>query len=168
MTETTRGNGRTPAAALAAFVLVQGIAAAFFISDAAHDLSHGFGNMESLSELFISLVLVAGIFLASWQLRRMISEIKDKDRALAVARGNFARVIATQFTDWGLTPAERDVGLFALKGLDVAEIAALRGAATGTVRAQLARIYAKAGVSNRAQFAAFFVEELLADGAPDT
>ena len=36
------------------------------------------------------------------------------------------------------------------------------GAAQGTVRAQLTRIYAKAGVSGRAQFAAFFVEDLLA------
>jgi len=30
-----------------------------------------------------------------------------------------------------LTPAERDVGFLALKGLDVAEIAELRGAASG-------------------------------------
>jgi DNA-binding CsgD family transcriptional regulator len=52
----------------------------------------------------------------------------------------------------------------ALKGLDVAEIAEMRGAAAGTVRAQLTRIYAKAGVSGRAQFAAWFVEDLLGEG----
>ena len=72
-----------------------------------------------------------------------------------------AEVIGKQFTAWGLTPAERDVALFALKGLDIADIAELRGAAQGTVRAQLTRIYAKAGVSGRAQFAAWFVEDLL-------
>jgi DNA-binding CsgD family transcriptional regulator len=75
-----------------------------------------------------------------------------------------ADVIAAQFTDWGLTPAERDVGFLALKGLDVAEIAELRGRAAGTVRAQLTRIYSKAGVSGRAQFAAYFVEDLLGEG----
>jgi hypothetical protein len=48
----------------------------------------------------------------------------------------------------------------------VAEIAELRGAAQGTVRAQLTRIYAKAGVSGRAQFAAFFVEDLLGESLP--
>ncbi|MFN3642142.1 MAG: helix-turn-helix transcriptional regulator [Gemmobacter sp.] len=69
---------------------------------------------------------------------------------------------AAQFRAWGLTPAERDVAWLALEGLDTAEIAGRRGAAAGTVRAQLARVYAKAGVSGRAQFAALFVEDLLA------
>lgn len=44
---------------------------------------------------------------------------------------------------------------------DVTEIARLRDVADGTVRAQLTCIYAKAGVSGRAQFAACFVEDLL-------
>ena len=64
----------------------------------------------------------------------------------------------------GLTMAEREVGMLALKGIDLAEIARLRGSAQGTVRAQMTRIYAKAGVSGRAQFAAWFVEELLGEG----
>jgi DNA-binding CsgD family transcriptional regulator len=75
-------------------------------------------------------------------------------------------VIDRQFTAWALTPAERDVAFLALKGLDVAEIAGLRGAAQGTVRAQLTKIYAKAGVSGRAQFAAYFVEDLLGESLP--
>lgn len=32
-----------------------------------------------------------------------------------------------RFAQWGLTPAEADVALFAIKGLSTAEIAALRG-----------------------------------------
>lgn len=40
----------------------------------------------------------------------------------------------------------------------------MRDAAPGTVRAQMARIYAKSGVSGRAQFAAWFVEDLLSAG----
>jgi hypothetical protein len=42
----------------------------------------------------------------------------------------------------------------------------MRGAAQGTVRAQLTKIYAKAGVSGRAQFAAYFVEDLLGASLP--
>ena len=39
-----------------------------------------------------------------------------------------------------LSPAERDVALFQIKGLSVAEIAALRGTSEGTVKAQAAAI----------------------------
>jgi len=48
-----------------------------------------------------------------------------------------------------------------LKGFDVAEIAKIRGAAAGTVRAQLTRVYAKASVSSRPQFISLFIEDLL-------
>ncbi|WP_210766507.1 LuxR C-terminal-related transcriptional regulator [Caenibius tardaugens] len=70
-------------------------------------------------------------------------------------------MVQIRFVQWQLTPAEADVALFALKGCDVAEIAALRATAAGTVRAQLARIYAKAGVTSHTALLALFVEELI-------
>lgn len=57
---------------------------------------------------------------------------------LAPARGALGEHIATRLGEWGLTPGESDVALFALKGCDIAETARLCGAATGTLRAQLA------------------------------
>lgn len=60
-----------------------------------------------------------------------------------------------------LTAAECDVALFALKGCDAAEIARLRGAAQGTVRAQLSQVYAKAGVTSQAGLVSLFLEDLL-------
>ena len=110
------------------------------------------------------LALALGMAFGVMVLRQTLEEMRAQDVALATARGALADVIAAQFTAWGLTPAERDVGFLALKGLDVAEIAELRGRAAGTVRAQLTRIYSKAGVSGRAQFAAYFVEDLLGEG----
>jgi len=80
---------------------------------------------------------------------------------LSAASGAFTEAMMAEFERWGLTPAERDVALLSLKGCEVAEIAQLRGSAAGTVRAQLARVYAKAGVSGRAQLASLFIEELL-------
>jgi DNA-binding NarL/FixJ family response regulator len=74
-------------------------------------------------------------------------------------------VVAQRFAQWGLTPAEADVALFALKGFDIAGIADLRGAAQGTVRAQLTQVYSKAGVSSRAGLVALFFDDLL-DGLP--
>lgn len=158
-----RTAGRRKSAAMAAFLLLQAIAAVFFVADAGTDLLAAPREWHSLFEALVALVLVLGIGIGSWQLRQMLERMSEQERALDTARGDLARVIETQFDDWGLTPAERDVGMLALKGLDVAEIAGLRNAAQGTVRAQLTRIYAKAGVSGRAQFASWFVEDLLQD-----
>ena len=66
------------------------------------------------------------------------------------------------FGRWGLTRSERDVALLTVKGLSVAEIAALRETREGTVRAQCAAIYRKAGVESRAQLLSLFVEDLMA------
>lgn len=159
----TRGkiSGRRGPLALAAFLLVQSTAAVFFVGDALSDLLIDPTAPHTVFEALVALALLLGVGFGAWALRQMLDRMRSDARALAVARGQLAAAIETQFTAWGLTPAERDVALFALKGMDVAEIAQLRGAATGTVRVQLTHVYAKAGVTGRAQFAAWFVEDLL-------
>jgi DNA-binding CsgD family transcriptional regulator len=156
--------GRRRSIALALFLLVQTLAAVFFVGDAIADIVEGNVGAHIYFELLVAIALALGVGLGALALRQTLEELKAQDVALASARGALGDVIAAQFTDWGLTPAERDVAFLALKGLDVAEIAELRGRAAGTVRAQLTRIYAKAGVSGRAQFAAWFVEDLLGEG----
>lgn len=153
--------GRLQPAALAAILAVQGVAAVFFVGDALTDLQ---ADLMAPHSVFEALVL--GMGAGAWRLRVALDRLREQERALAAARGTLAQVIESQFTRWGLTPAKRDVGFLALKGLDVSEIAGLRGVADGTVRAQLTRIYAKGGVSGRAQFAAWFVEDLLDEGLP--
>ncbi|MEI4487941.1 LuxR C-terminal-related transcriptional regulator [Frigidibacter sp. MR17.14] len=162
-TSDSRPDRREPLA-LASLLLVQAVAAVFFVGDALADLLVDPLAPESLFEGLVAVALILGVVFSGWQLRRTLEHMQAQARALDTARGALAEVVGRQFTAWGLTPAERDVGLLALKGLDVAEIAAIRGAAAGTVRAQLTRIYAKAGVSGRAQFAAWFVEDLLDQG----
>lgn len=163
------GRGKDPANArrsllLALFLLVQAMASVFFLGDAIADvLSDGLGP-HVMFEGLVALALLMGVIFGVIALRHTLDRMTAQEAALSAAKGALADVILAQFTAWGLTPAERDVGFLALKGLDVAEIASLRGAASGTVRAQLTRIYSKAGVSGRAQFAAFFVEDLLAEG----
>ena len=153
-------------AALAVFLLIQSVAAVFFVGDAISDLLADAPGRHSVFESLVALALMLGVVFGAFALRQTLLRMRVQDTALAAASGALADVIAAQFTAWRLTPAERDVGLFALKGLDVAEIADLRGAAQGTVRAQLARIYAKADVTGRAQFAAVFVEDLLGGVTP--
>jgi DNA-binding CsgD family transcriptional regulator len=67
-----------------------------------------------------------------------------------------------QFQDWGMTAAEREVGLLILKGLSHKEIAALRATTAATVRQQAQAIYRKAGLPGKTAFSAFFLEDLLA------
>lgn len=149
---------------LALFLLVQMLAAVFFVGDAVADILEDDVGPHLYFELLVALALALGVALGAIVLRLTLDQLRTQDVALASARGALGDVIAAQFTAWGLTPAERDVAFLALKGLDVAEIAELRGRAAGTVRAQLTRIYSKAGVSGRAQFAAYFVEDLLGEG----
>lgn len=158
-----RSEGGRPAV-LALVLLIQTSAAVFFMADTVDEwIENGIAAHQWVEGL-VTLALVVGVVLGTGELRRAISHQQVQDTALAKASGEMNRVIQRQFDLWRLTKAERDVAYLALKGLGVAEIAALRKAAAGTVRAQLSGIYAKAGISGRAQFAAFFVEDLLSDG----
>ena len=76
------------------------------------------------------------------------------------------QVIEERFQNWALTPAERDVALFSIKGLSTAEIADLRNTSEGTVKAQTNAIYRKAGVSGRSQLLSLFIDELMEDTLP--
>ena len=69
--------------------------------------------------------------------------------------------IDTQFERWGLTAAEREIGLLMLKGLSHKEVAELRGTSEQTVRQQALVVYRKAGLRNRSDLSAFFLEDLL-------
>lgn len=147
---------------LALVVALQALCVVFFVGDVAGDLAAGL-TWHSGFEAVVACALLIGTILGAIQMRRALGQMERAARAQAAASAAFRDLIETRFEDWGLTPAEADVALFTLKGLDTAEIAALRGAAEGTVRAQLTRIYAKAGVAGRGQFVALFIEDLLAE-----
>lgn len=68
--------------------------------------------------------------------------------------------IDAQFGRWQLTPAEREVALFLLKGFSYNEIAELRKTSERTVREQSSTVYQKSNLEGRAQLAAFFLEDL--------
>lgn len=143
---------------------LQAIAALYFAIDSVIDYlsstSPGF-DTELAMEGFAAFALLAGVALGVHHLARITRELQLHTRALASARGALADHIASQFSEWRLTPGEGEVALFALKGCDIAEIARLRKAAAGTVRAQLSQVYAKAGVSSQAMLVSLFIEHLL-------
>jgi DNA-binding CsgD family transcriptional regulator len=94
-------------------------------------------------------------------LRASLRRTREAEKALRAASGAFMELVDEHFETWGLTAAERDVALFALKGMSIAEIASLRQTSQGTVKAQTNAIYRKAGVSGRPQLLSLFVDELL-------
>lgn len=147
-----------------AILIVQIVAATYFVVDGIEDMIAEARRGISLGvfmECLIALALLGGIVMAARYIRRLRFDIRRNAIALASARGALAEHIASRFAEWRLTPGESDVAMFALKGCDVAEIARLRGAATGTVRAQLSQVYAKAGVTSQSMLLSLFIEDLL-------
>jgi DNA-binding CsgD family transcriptional regulator len=71
-----------------------------------------------------------------------------------------------QFESWGMTAAEREVGLLILKGLSHKEIATLRTTSDATVRQQAQAIYRKAGLPGKTAFTAYFLEDLFVPPMP--
>jgi len=117
--------------------------------------------VHELTEIGAALGLILGTVLGGIALRRSVRRMQEAEAKLRAASGAFMDLLEERFASWGLTPAERDVALFAIKGLSTAEIARLRETSEGTVKAQTAAIYRKAGVNGRPQLLSLFIEDLL-------
>lgn len=154
---------RSRLVALGLGVLLQALAATYFITDAVRDeYEPGGGTPEALLELVVAIALVSGVVLGTLAIAALVREMRRRAAVVAMARGAMAEILSARFADWRLSPAEADVALFALKGCTTAEIAALRGAAPATVRVQLSQVYAKAGVSSQPMLMSLFLDELMA------
>nr|WP_207187015.1 helix-turn-helix transcriptional regulator [Rhodovulum imhoffii] len=149
-------------------MLVQALCAVFFVSDIlltvlnARSVPISWQTRELL-EIGAAVGLILGLLLgavALWESLRQGARAREK---LRLASGAFHEVMEEKFSEWGLTPAERDVALFCIKGLSTQDIAMLRKTSEGTVKAQTNAIYRKAGVSGRPQLLSLFIEDLMVD-----
>lgn len=145
-------------------LVVQALCAVFFLYNIAVAL---FGltplpwtAYEAL-ELGAAVGLLAGSILGAFALRRSFARTALVEAQLRAASGAFMELLEERFVEWGLTPAEADVALFAIKGMSLSDIAALRNTSEGTVKAQTNAIYRKAGVSGRPQLLSLFIDELM-------
>lgn len=118
---------------------------------------------RELMEIGAAIGLILGIAVASLMLRTSLRRTRAAEQALRAASGAFMELVDERFEEWALTPAERDVALFALKGMSISEIATLRQTSEGTVKAQTNAIYRKAGVTGRPQLLSVFVEDLMGE-----
>jgi len=145
---------------------VQIFCAFFFVSDivlSALGLPPIGWTFHELIEIAASVGLIMGIVLGVLMVRTSQRRTAEVEGQLRAASGAFMEMLEERFSDWGLTRAERDVALFAIKGLSTQDIAALRATSEGTVKAQTNAIYRKAGVSGRPQLLSLFIEDLMRD-----
>ena len=157
--------------------------------DVAGDARSGSSGWHLALEVGIMAVALAGavalwgqLLLARRRARALQSDLVRAEADLVRFRAEAQEALAglgeaidRQFERWGLSAAEREVALLLLKGLSHKEVAEARATSERTVRQQALAVYRKAGLSGRAELAAFFLEDLLlpapaaaarADGRP--
>lgn len=158
------------------------VAAALFVAialmigaDIAADYAVGSESEHILIETVVMALAAAGAVMLWKQTRAARHDAARLTRDLEAARQQAERfheeakealrglgdAIDRQFARWTLTPAEREIALLMLKGLTHKEVAAVRATSETTIRQQALAIYRKAGLRNRAELSAFFLEDLL-------
>lgn len=155
----------TKPVSLLVLIVAQSLCAAFFLWDVVVDgFDMGipaFVSSHFVIEFLAVLALIAGVIFETRYLFALLRRKAHLEEQLGLAAGAFHDIVEARFDTWSLTPSERDVALFALKGFGIAEIAELRGSAEGTVKAHLNGIYRKAGVTGRGAFVGLFIEDLM-------
>ena len=155
--------------------------ATLIAADIAADYRVGTETGHLLTEGAVMLIALAGVAILWHQFRAASRQAQQLSVDLEAARGEAQRyrqeaqealrglgiAIDQQFDRWGLTPAEREVGLLLLKGLSHREAAEARQTSETTIRQQALAVYRKAGLRNRAELSAFFLEDLLLPQGPD-
>lgn len=118
--------------------------------------------------LLLATTLWVGWFRAersAVELRRSLDarqEERDAWRTSArLALKGLGEAVDRQFAAWGLTPSEREVALLLLKGYSHKQVAQASGRNERTARQHASAVYQKAGLSGRAELAAFFLDDLM-------
>ena len=157
---------------LVGILLIIGIAT---IVDIIADLSEGSGLGHVSTEAVVAVISLFGVFYllsGTFSLKRDLAEERQESSRLkddlATWKENsrkhvegLSKSIEEQLDKWSLTPSEKEIAFLILKGLSLKEISEIRSTSEKTVRSQSASIYTKAGLANRSQLSAFFLEDLL-------
>lgn len=117
-------------------------------------------QFREMVQLVTIIGLLLGAFLGITVLKTIGKNMREVDNCILAASGQFHELMQSRFAEWGLTPSEKDVAMFTIKGLSNAEIAAARGKSVGTIKAQCNAIYQKANVNGRTQLITHFIEDL--------
>jgi DNA-binding CsgD family transcriptional regulator len=160
---------------LVSFGLLFLVLALFVAADIWADVEEGIGGLHIWMEGFSLGLAVLGFVGAAWKLRCAVVRTETLKGDLRRTRADLEHwrteaetllrqlgtALDNQFQRWGLTAAEREIALLVLRGLSYKDVANARGTTERTVRHQALAIYRKAGLTGRAEMAAFFLQALL-------
>ncbi|SDK94954.1 helix-turn-helix transcriptional regulator [Aliiruegeria lutimaris] len=118
-------------------------------------------QLHELIEICAAAGLIVGSVFGFVVLRRSDARRQAAEEKLSALSVAFCDMLETRFGDWQLTPAEHDVAFLVIKGFSTQEIAGFRQTSPGTVKAQTAAIYRKAGVGGRAQLVSLLIDDLM-------
>ncbi|MCF8474094.1 MAG: LuxR C-terminal-related transcriptional regulator [Emcibacter sp.] len=139
----------------------------FFALDVFGDVffGHDFPNEKAhlIIESFVVVLSLGAFIFHIRELNIFFKRHHKMNDQMRVASGQFALVIETLFDEWTLTPAERDVAIYLIKGMSFSEIADIRQSKEGTIKAQTNAIYRKANVGSCHELLSLFLDELLTD-----
>ena len=111
--------------------------------------------------------LARGWYSATRSVRELRNSLARREEEWDAWRARAGTLIAglsdavnLQFTDWHLSPAERETALLLLKGFSTKRIAKTTDRSDRTVRQHAVAVYKKSGLAGRAELAAFFLGDL--------
>lgn len=158
---------RSTVIGLGILVIFQIACATFFTLELATDVL-GLRNwavaweVREALQVGASLGLLIGAIASILLLRNTLRRVDEVQRQVRAASGLFLEVMEDQFDHWELSPAERDVALFAIRGYSNQEIAKARGKSEATIKTQLNAVFRKASVSSRSALVSHFIDILAA------
>jgi DNA-binding CsgD family transcriptional regulator len=162
--QTIRNNSST--IPLLLVITVQVVCASIFLFDVFQDYRNdGFAlanDFHLIVEIVATAGLVAAIYFEIRYLRRLLRHQTRLLEGLSIAASAMHDIILDLFGKWKLTPSEQEVAMLLVKGFSIAEIAAIRGGAEGTVKAHLNSIYKKSGTGSRGEVLSLLIDPLMA------
>ena len=135
----------------------------FFVHDLLVDaLFEGeFLSLHFILEFIVFLGVSVVLAVNARDLPRLRRRLRREERRNLLFSTALADSINDQMDEWRLTRSEKSVAWYIIKGYRFSEIAYMRGVKESTTRLQATSVYAKAGVSGRAEFVAEILQPLL-------
>ncbi len=128
----------------------------FFVYDLVVDvvLEGEFGTTHFVIELIVFAGVSMALVFGAYDLQKIRRRLKTEQKINKFFTQKLAESIEEQMDEWMMTRSEKDVAWLIIKGYRFSEIAAIRKVKESTARLQATSLYAKAGVSGRAEFVA--------------
>ena len=102
-------------------------------------------------EVLIMLSLFGAIMILGNEVLKMSRYQETLEDKVARASGAFEDLLNAYFEEWSFSDAEREVTRLLIKGCSTAEMAEIRNAKEGTIKAQTNAIYKKSGYGGKTQ-----------------